>query len=466
MNTQLSPRVIAHPDESSGAIEVERSTARERRPLRLVPSVNGVRPRAVHPFRIQTHDRLIAVVTLVVSLAVLALLKWMLATEATKDPYVAVYGVLVTGFVATRFIAGHRYRPKPMAQADLPTLAVIVPVKNEGMLIGATISMLFKTDYPKDRFEVVVVDDGSDDETATVLRIAQRAHERLRVITLPRNMGKRKAMAAGVAATASELVVVIDSDTLVATDAFGLIAAHFADEQVAAVSGRTIILNEDESWLTRVQALIYEVSFRIHKSAEATLGSVTCCPGCFSAYRRASIAGVLDEWKSQTFGGEETIFGDDRALTMLMLRDGWNVHYEPSATAETQVPEAFRGYLRQQLRWKKSWLQQGYRGCAFMWRRPLLSALWFYLGLVLSLMGPHVILRAFVIGPLFHHSMPWRFVVGAFAMSFAMAAYLSIVRRDAKRLVAGAIYPMVAVVLAMQMVGAIARLADARWGTR
>ena len=409
---------------------------------------------------------LAAAATMAAAVVVYMFLKWLLIQDAERSPLLAIYGTVVTAYLVSRTLAGHRYRLSSLDTAVLPSVAFIVPVKNEGLMIGVTIRGLFEAQYPDDRFEVVVVNDGSDDETATVLRIAKRAHPHLKVIDLPKNVGKRHAMAAGIRATTSDVVVVIDSDTLVEPNAVSLLVRSFADPSVAAVSGLTNILNEDVSVLTRVQALIYEISFKIHKSAEALFGSVTCCPGCFSAYRRECIAPLLDEWSTQTFLGRETIFGDDRALTMLLLREGWNVRFDADAVAHTEAPERFRGYLRQQLRWKKSWIQQGLRACRFMWRRPLLSALWFYTGFALSFVGPHVLLRAFIIGPVFHHSFPWRLLLGTWAIGAGFAAYLSLRRGDTKRLKAIWAYPLVAILLTLQMPFAIARLADSKWGTR
>jgi hyaluronan synthase len=408
----------------------------------------------------------LAVVTIVAAFVVFVFLKWLLIQDADRSPFLAVYGSVVTAFLVSRALAGHHHRTPALREAVLPSVAFIVPVKNEGLMIGVTIRGLFEANYPDDRFEVVVVNDGSDDETATVLRIAQRAHPRLKVIELPTNVGKRHAMAAGIRATESEIVVVIDSDTLVEPNAVSLLVRSFADTKVAAVSGLTNILNEDANILTRVQGLIYEISFLIHKSAEALLGSVTCCPGCFSAYRRECIAPLLDEWSTQTFLGRETIFGDDRALTMLLLRDGWDVRFDAQAVAHTEAPEKLRGYLRQQLRWKKSWIQQGLRACKFMWRRPLVAALWFYTGFALSFLGPHVLLRAFIIGPVYHHAIPWRLALGSWAIGAGFAAYLSLRRGDTKRLKAIWAYPLIGVLLTLQMPFAIARLADSTWGTR
>ena len=94
--------------------------------------------------------------------------------------------------------------------------------------------------------------------------------------------------------------------------------------------GHADVLNVRESWLTRMQAVRYFVAFRVVKAAESVFNAVTCCSGCFSAYRREAIMPRLEWWESQTFLGVESTFGDDRSLTNCVLRD-WRVVYEKKA---------------------------------------------------------------------------------------------------------------------------------------
>ena len=102
-----------------------------------------------------------------------------------------------------------------------------------------------------------------------------------------------------------------------------------------------------------MQAVRYFVAFRVCKAAESIFGAVTCCSGCFSAYRREAIAPVLERWENQRFLGRPATYGDDRSLTNFVLRD-WNVRYDELARSRTIVPAHFRLFLRQQLRWKRS----------------------------------------------------------------------------------------------------------------
>ena len=93
-----------------------------------------------------------------------------------------------------------------------------------------------------------------------------------------------------------------------------------------------------------MQAVRYFVAFRVCKAAESIFGAVTCCSGCFSAYRREAIAPVLERWENQRFLGRPATYGDDRSLTNFVLRK-WKVTYDELARSRTIVPAHFRAVL-------------------------------------------------------------------------------------------------------------------------
>ena len=118
-----------------------------------------------------------------------------------------------------------------------------------------------------------------------------------------------------------------------------------ADPRVGAVCGHADVLNVRDTWITRMQAVRYFVAFRVVKAAESVFGAVTCCSGCFSAYRREAILPRLEWWENQTFLGVESTFGDDRSLTNCVLRD-WRILYERRAVSHTIVPTTFRAFVK------------------------------------------------------------------------------------------------------------------------
>ena len=122
-----------------------------------------------------------------------------------------------------------------------------------------------------------------------------------------------------------------------------------------------------------MQVVRYFVAFRVVKAAESVFSCVTCCSGCFSAYRRVAVMPHLDAWEHQTLLGAPATFGDDRALTNVVLRD-WKVRYAANAVAHTLVPAGLHQFLRQQLRWKRSWTRESLILARFVWRKRLMAA--------------------------------------------------------------------------------------------
>src|SRR5690606_36230782 len=131
--------------------------------------------------------------------------------------------------------------------------------------------------------------------------------------------------------------------------------------------------NVRESHLTRMQEVRYYVSFRVLKAAESLFGTVTCCSGCLSAYRRIFVMDVIDSWLNQRFLGTEATFGDDRSLTNHLLRRH-RIIYDSEALCTTIVPAEPHKFFRQQLRWKKSWLRESLIASSFLWKRHPLAA--------------------------------------------------------------------------------------------
>jgi hyaluronan synthase len=244
-----------------------------------------------------------------------------------------------------------------------------------------------------------VVDDGSTDATGAVLDRIAAARDGVTVVRFASNRGKRAAMAAGIRATSAEIVVFVDSDSVLAPDALRWIVQDFASPEVGAVAGHADVLNARESWLTRVQAVWYFFSFRVYKAAESVFGTVTCCSGCFSAYRREAIARHVTAWERQTFLGRPATVGDDRALTNLVLRD-WKTRYQAHAHSATLVPSDLRKFLIQQARWKRSWTRESLLLALHIWRKHPLSTAPTYASIALPLLAPLVLARGLVCQPL------------------------------------------------------------------
>jgi hyaluronan synthase len=269
-------------------------------------------------------------------------------------------------------------------------------------------------------------------------------------------------------ATDAEILAFVDSDSSLEPDALRRLVQGFADPQVGAVCGHADVANPDESWLSRMQVVRYFVAFRVVKAAESLFGCVTCCSGCFSAYRRAAIVPHLDRWEHQTFFGSPATFGDDRALTNRVLRD-WKVRYAADAISHTAVPATLRQFLRQQLRWKRSWTRESLILMGFVWRKHPIAALQAYCGVLLSLVAPIVAIRALLWQPLVGHTgVPFVYAGGIYAMALAYGLYYVVRRpRYDPRWIYGVVFCFFYIAfLLWQTYWAIVTARSSSWGTR
>ena len=284
-------------------------------------------PKVRHGFR-----RLIVVIWLLPLVGILA----REAPRIVQAPLVLGYGMTVlTGTIAMLFIAYARYddpaertslrRPRDLTGfpelGDLPSVSLLVAVKDEAGTIGRCVSSMVGSRYSN--LEVIVVDDGSKDGTTEILRSLQ---EQLGfyLIVLDRNQGKKNALTRGAAVARGQILAFTDSDCVLAPDALArCVTALVRHPELGAVSGHARALNARATLLTRMQDVWYEGQFRVMKAAEATFGSVTCVSGPMAVFRREAIYNYLPAWANDRFLGGEFRFATDRQLTGYVLGQRW-----------------------------------------------------------------------------------------------------------------------------------------------
>jgi hyaluronan synthase len=376
-----------------------------------------------------------------------------------------IYTVLVSSYVLSRFALAAFYRA-PRDAGLTPSVAIVVPAYNEGEAVARTIHSCLALDYPAEELEIVVVNDGSSDDTwEQMLRAADRYPQgRVRCVDLGENMGKRAAMAAGIRVTSAEILVFVDSDSMPAPGAVRKLVQGFADPRVGAISGLTYVRNAEANLLTRMQAARYYVSFQLLKSAESVLGAVTCCSGCFAAYRRAAVAPLLDRWERQRFLGVECTYGDDRALTNRVIRTGWTTRYDAQAEAWTDAPDQYPKFFRQQLRWKKSWSREGPLLLGHVWRSRTRALPSIAVQTLAGLLSPIVVLYSLIM-PVVGGQFPVIYFLGLYLVSMAYALLYRMLRNDGLWIHAF-IGTFFYIAFSPQLLWAIARIRDGKWGTR
>jgi cellulose synthase/poly-beta-1,6-N-acetylglucosamine synthase-like glycosyltransferase/spore germination protein YaaH/peptidoglycan/xylan/chitin deacetylase (PgdA/CDA1 family) len=249
---------------------------------------------------------------------------------------------LVIGLLAL----AEKLRPSPPDHPGYqPTVSVLIPAYNEEAAILDTIRSVLASNYPK--LEVLVIDDGSTDHTAELVRENFGRDSRVRLLLQP-NRGKPSALNHGLAEETGEIVVSIDADTIVDPDAIQLLARHFADPNVGAVAGNVKVMNRNR-WLTRWQALEYITSQNLEKRAFDLLNCIPVVPGAAGAWR-------ADVLKSHGGFSGDTV-AEDTDLTLTIRREGWKILYDEDAIGRTEVPETVEALIRQRFRWTFGTLQ-------------------------------------------------------------------------------------------------------------
>ncbi|CCD87682.1 Nodulation protein C (N-acetylglucosaminyltransferase) [Bradyrhizobium sp. ORS 285] len=244
------------------------------------------------------------------------------------------------------------------AHLETPSVDVIVPCFNEDpTILLACLESIAQQDY-SGQITVYVIDDGSDNrEQLSIVHSCFKLDSRFSFITLPRNVGKRKAQIQAIRRSVGELILNVDSDTVLNPDVVRELAEAMQDRAVGAAMGQLSAINRKSTWLTRLIDMEYWLACNEERSAQARFGAVMCCCGPCAMYRRSALSPLLDQYESQYFLGKPSDFGEDRHLTLLMLKAGYKTAYVSSAVANTVVPDRLVPYLRQQLRWARSTLR-------------------------------------------------------------------------------------------------------------
>jgi hyaluronan synthase len=333
-----------------------------------------------------------------------------------------VYGVVVTPYLIFRLVVTYLYKSVP-DQNYRPRVSVVVPVYNEGNGISSTIDSIFNSDYPRDKLELVVIDDKSTDNSLDVINNKHLEYG-FKVVALDKNMGKRHAMAAGFKHCTGEILVCIDSDTVVKSDAIKMVVQPFTDVGVYCVCGNAVASNSSkaDNMLARLQKAWYADAFRLRKGVESLFGMVICCSGVLAAYRRVKVEKVVEEWVSEKFLGRHFESGDDRQLTNRMLQMGGKSVFQSTALAYTVVPHTVKMFLIQQVRWGRSGFRGMFFASKFFYKKNPLQQIFFYLTLFMTFFSPvSFLVNTIGLMILGHYESMFVYFLGLFLISILTA---------------------------------------------
>lgn len=244
-------------------------------------------------------------------------------------------------------VAGLFHAPAPVVDtANLPSVLLLAPIRNEVEALPDLLVSLEKLRYPYERLTVVLINDGSTDNSQAIIDTWVAKAKNRHSFALAQNIGKAAALNEALQQFSQGMVVTIyDSDERPQPETLQVLVAPFADSQIGAVSGRRAVSNATASpaaSYTTFEGLVHQL---ITIQAKDRLELAPAILGANCAYRRAALAEVGNFRPGALL--------EDSDLTLKLIRAGWHIRFLPQAVSYHQVPETVVGYWRQHTRWAR-----------------------------------------------------------------------------------------------------------------
>ena len=379
------------------------------------------------------------------------------------DRGVGIYSIL-TSFVLFNilFISYFKYKDpylkvfdKKIPDNEKPLVSIVVPVKNEEAEITECIQSCIDQTYGNK--EIIVIDDGSTDKTGEILDNIKEQNKsaNLRIVHLKESGGKKKAIEAASKIAKGEIYAFMDSDCDMAPDATEkAVQIFYHDRQLGAITGHGRVKNRHvggfrDHFLEKLQDVYADGACRAQKGMESVFSSVTCCAGSLSFYRRDAIQGFIPLWARDRFLGMEFKFATDRRMTAHVLatkppeisssqsqpyqsvpilnrtnssnilssdidKGGeksvsseknsvngyWKVLYSQHIRVNIGVPPTLDSLIKQQVRWRKSFIRSLFAAGGIYWKRPFYVAVLYYLQTAMKFIRPYIVASTVVFLPL------------------------------------------------------------------
>ncbi len=346
-------------------------------------------------------------------------------------------------------------------QGYYPFVSIIVPVYNEGKILKNSIESLLNLDYPN--YEIIIVNDGSTDDTAKIgeslvgYHKGKRSIVKISLINKP-NGGKAKALNAGIQYSEAQFVLCMDGDSQLTPDTLRAAMRHFVDSTVGAVAGNVKVQNRKKI-LTDLQALEYLEGLNLARSAQGFLQMVNIIPGPIGVFRKSTL-------RDAGFYSSDT-YAEDADITLKILAKGWKIVYEPNAIAYTEAPATIYQLLKQRYRWTRGILQAIRKHKRYLYNPTLNFSnsfiMWsmFYEALIWPAMNIFVNLYFIIVALLYGiHITLFLWWVGIAVLDLMSAVYCVAAEREEFRLVPFAIIYRIFFILLIDVTKAMATIEE------
>jgi biofilm PGA synthesis N-glycosyltransferase PgaC len=357
---------------------------------------------------------------------------WYEQLSANTTPAVAAFLIgfiaIIPGFMNAFIMVALAFdkRPAVPMHAHYPSVTVLVAAYNEAASIEDTVRSLMRQTYPGE-LQVTVINDGSADDTATIVRSLLPEFYNLSLIDLTKNGGKANALNQGLAACTSEFVITVDADCWIWKHGIqNLVGRRLADPpNTRAVAGAILIRNSRDNWLTKAQEWDYFLGIAAIKRIQSLFQGTLVAQGAFSLYDRTTLVEV---------GGWPHTVGEDIVLTWKILRAGYRVGHAENAIALTRCPDNLTQFIRQRQRWSRGLIEafkmtpdilmQRRMPIFYIWWNTLFPfmdlayTLGFIPGLVLAMFG-----YFWIVGPMTLALLPISFLMNSLMYSRSKATF-------------------------------------------
>ncbi len=245
-------------------------------------------------------------------------------------------------------------RREALPLKETPMVSILMPAHNESDILYNVVKEMTELNYPN--YELIMINDGSSDDTGEVLKNIVRMYENVRVIDLKKNCGKANALYLGTIAAKGEILVGVDADSYLDKNALRYLVSHFINkrngERVGAVTGNPRVRNRG-TLLGKLQLCEYASIISLIKRTQRILGKVMTVSGVCVAYRKKALL-ECGFW-------DRDMMTEDIAVTWKLEKNFWDVRYEPRALCWMLVPETIKGLWRQRKRWAEGGLEVIFR---------------------------------------------------------------------------------------------------------
>lgn len=243
----------------------------------------------------------------------------------------------------------------------LPTMSIIVPVKDEEKVVERLLKAISKADYPQDKKEIVIVEDGSIDRTGEICRKFADEHPcQVKLVRRSVSDGKPSALKEAFKHVSGEIVAVFDADNIPESDFLLRAAKYFEDSSVAAVQGRLCVVNEDENVLTKFVSQEEALRCEAYMRGKDVLGLFVPLTGSCYFVRK----GVLDS----VGGWDGKALSEDMELAARLTKNGYKIRYASDVRSWQEYPATVSGFFKQRTRWFRGTMQISFRYASLLRR--------------------------------------------------------------------------------------------------